>query len=604
MKFKRCAFCAWMLVSVLMSLCACSEGGVEETQKQLSVIVPQQNYVEPPYVDYSLSNLPEFADDITQCTDKEKQYVLPNGYVYGYGQMFVPYATNQLALATDEDGALLNGCGYLDNARIRSVLAIGETDYSFVTGFIPVRAGDVLNFSGNVFDPQHASAHNMHTVFYDADKKVVAQASMQESTETFLEMLETNEAGYVTSMRVCEELENKNLAYIRLTLIGSGAQQIISINESLKQGEQTDAWVQLEKYMPDAWREEIATTVETVNSISLSEPASAIRFVFATDIHVDPDPSTSYTNHLGTVCAEVMRSCDIPFFVTGGDNCTQSSGFMPDVFEENMNVLLEQLAPIPHKNILLSVGNHDGATGFDEDCGELGYYRYQLTNEERSAVFFGWQRNTNEYKHFDADGTYYYLDDSATKTRYIILNSFWSQWEGEEDGFVTDIQHSLGHNPHFGPQQLIWFASEALDMPPDYGAVIVTHFAPDAKDFAVFKGIVDAFSNRTTYEGSYIGAEEWQSTEIAVNYKYADGEIVAVFQGHNHEDALHDFFESVPCINVTTAGAYWAARGDTALERVKGTASEFAVDVVTIDRGNRTIYLTRLGAGDDRVIHY
>lgn len=604
MKSKRRALCLLLLLSILISLCGCGAKVQDATEPKVPVIMPKQNYVEPQYVDYSLSNLPEFVDHISQCTDTEKQYVLPDGYLYGYGTAFVPSATNQLALATDDNGAVLNGCGYRENTRIRSTLALGEMDCSFVTGYIPVEPGDVLYFGGDCFHPEYEKAHVMYTVLYNADKKAVAQASMQDATEVFLEALQTNDAGYVTSVRISEELATEDLAYICMTLIGSGAQQIISINEPLDEGVDTPAWVQLEKYIASSWSKEISATIETLNDIELSEPASAVRFVFATDIHVDPDPSNSYTADLGKVCAGVMQACDIPFFVTGGDNCTQSSGFMPTVFEENMRVLLDQLAPIPQRNILLSVGNHDGATGSCEENGERVYYRYQLNNEQRSSVFFGWQRESNECKQFDSDGTYYYLDDSATKTRYIILNSFWSQWEGEADGFVPDIQHSFGHTPLFGPQQLQWFAEKALDMPPDYGAVIVTHFAPDAKDFAVFKGIVDAFSNRTTYEGSYIGVEEWQSTHIAVNYKYANGEILAVFQGHNHEDAVHDFFQKVPCINVTTAGAYWAARGDSALERTKGTTTEFAVDVVVIDRESRRIYLTRVGAGDDRVIVY
>lgn len=612
-KKRRCAW--FMLLAVVISLCACHGNVAEETQgiqkteqtqpiEKQPVIMPKQDYVEPPYVDYSLSGLPEFVDHIGQCTDPEKQYVLPDGYLYTSEMVFVPNAINQLNLSTDIDGSLFNGCGYQDNVRIRGVLEIGEMDHSFVSGLIPVKAGDMVYFFSNCFDPQYKEAHVMHTVFYDAEKNVLAHASMQEVVNGLLEVQTTNDEGYVTSVRISEEHAPQELAYIRFTLIGSGAQQIISVNETFDDGEEKTAWVQKQQYISSFWREEIANTIETVNSIVPEDDPTAIRFVFASDIHVDPDPSTSYTGNLGKVSAAVMKACDIPFFITGGDNCTQSSGFMPMDFEVNMDVVLDQLAPIPKKNILLAVGNHDGATGACEENGETVYYRYQLNNEQRSQVFFGWQRESNEYKRFDSDGTYYYLDDSATKTRYIILNSFWSQWEGEEDGFVPDIQHSFGHTPIFGPKQLTWFAEKALDMPPDYGAVIIVHFAPDAKDFAVFKGIVDAFSSRTTYEGSYVGVEEWQSTEIAVNYKYADGEIVAVFQGHNHEDAIHDFFENVPCINVTTAGAYWAVRGEDAVERIKGTATEFAADVVTIDREKRIIYLTRLGAGNDRTIEY
>lgn len=363
-------------------------------------------------------------------------------------------------------------------------------------------------------------------------------------------------------------------------------------------------WTKTEKYVPADWHQEIKDTIEKIDKLDLPDESNVIKFMFASDIHVGPDPSTSYTKNLGKVCAEVMRVCKIPFFATGGDNCTQSSEFMPTVFTDNMKVVLEQLSPIPQKNILLSVGNHDGETGVCEYNGQMVYYRFQLNNEQRSEVFFGWQRETNENKKFDPDGTYYYMDDPTTKTRYIILNSFWSKWAGDEDGFVHDIQHSFGHTPIFGPQQLKWFAEKALDMPTEYGAVLVVHFAPDARDFKVFKGIVDAFSSKSSYTGSYIGVKDWQSTHISVNYENSKGEIIAVFQGHHHKNIQYDYFESIPCINITTAGAFWAVRDENPVKRVKGTSTEFAVDVVVIDRVNRKIYLTRLGAGDDRVIEY
>ena len=575
----------------------------EVLQQQNPVIVPRGDYELTPLVDYSLTGLPEFVSSIEECVDPEKQYVLPDGCLYEYKKAAISGAVNELALATDADGTIYNGCGYLNYARLRSILEIGETDYSFVTGFIPVRPGDVIRFDGNCFDPRYEGASVLHNAFYDENRQVVGQVSMLDAAAYF-EILETNGDGFVTAIKLKEDAVPDNLAYIRFTLLGLGDQQSISIN-GLEDGEkEAFMWVRGAEYVSSAWCEEIIATVEAVNSPDMPEPDATVSFIFASDIHLDPDSTTSYTEDMGKICAEVMRACDIPFFVTGGDNSTQSTGFMPDAFEKNVQDVLAQLSPIPRKNILLALGNHDGATGSKEINGEIYYYRHQLSSEERSRVFFEWQRESNPYKHFDSDGTYYYLDDASTKTRFIILNSFWSEWEGDETGFVSDAQHSFFEYPHFGPRQLQWFAQEALDMPPEYGAVIVAHHAPSANDFAVFKGIVDAYSGKGYYEGAYAGAEEWQATQIAVDYQNAAGEIIAVFQGHLHQDAADEVFEDVPCINVTTAGAYWAVKGDDAVERVKGTASEFAVDVVRIDRVNRIIYLTRLGAGADRVIVY
>lgn len=594
--FKMSVLMACVCV-LTMALIGCGPNMLEQTQKH--------NYIETPYVDYSISDLPEFVDDVSAFTDTEKQYVLPDGYLYSYERIPTYSAINQLMVAVDVDGSLYNSVGYKDNTRIRAVLTIEENEGSFVTGFIPVKPGDTIYFSNNCFNPLYEKAGWLNTVFYDGKMKAIEAVDMLSATEKIFEPLEQNEDGYILSLKIRTDFLSEDLSYVRFSLIGSGIQQIISVNEPLVPNYETSDWVQLEKYIPAGWHQEIDETVGSIQRLYATNNSSVSSFVFSTDIHLGVNPKTSYTQSLGRICAEVMRLCDIPFFISGGDNCTQSEEYMPNVFEDNMKSLLVQLSPIPQRNILLAVGNHDGATGVTTDAsGEKIYYRYQLSNEQRSSVFFNWQRATNEYKRFGSEGTYYYMDDASTKIRYIVMNSHWSLWEGNEDGFVKDIQHSFFHVPLFGSEQLTWFAEEALDMPPDYGAVIITHFAQAAQDFNVFQGIVKAFSNHDIYIGEYIGLEKWQSTQMAVNYQEAYGEIIAIFQGHKHEDIEYDVFGNVPCVNTTTTGAYWAVKDEKAEERVKNTPTEFAVDIVTIDRNHRKIYLTRLGSGDDRVIEY
>lgn len=363
-------------------------------------------------------------------------------------------------------------------------------------------------------------------------------------------------------------------------------------------------WIRTVRYVPSDWHGEIAATVNTIKGLDLPDDSQVTKFMLSSDIHYTIGFSKCSTDSIGKVSAEVMRACDIPFFVDAGDTSTQSAEYMPDYFKDNIAHVLEQFSPIPRKNLLFGVGNHDGATGMKLYKGEMVYYRHQLNNEQRSEVFFGWQRESNTNKVFNSDGTYYYLDDPYTKTRYIVLNSYWSKWEGDADGFVRDLSYSFFHAPMFGSEQLNWFANEALDMPEGYGAIIVAHQASNARDFYLFQGIVDAYSSKGVYEGYYRGSEDWQSIDISVKYRKAKGEIIAMFQGHIHQDVLHDYFVSVPCINITTTGASWDVRDENAVTRVKGTATEFAVDTVVIDRVNRIIYLVRLGAGEDRVIHY
>lgn len=564
--------------------------------------------IEPEDIDflnpeYTITGLPEFVSNISECKNKKKKYVLPDGYLYSYDPYFVPYATNMLTSATDTDGSIYNETGYRDGARIRGVRIIAEYAYSFVTGFMAIKPGDIIYFSGNCFDPSFKDSNVLNILFYDSSKQVISQTTLHSATEKAFEVIEFNSDGYISAIRVNKEEFPEELSYVRFTLVGSGGDQIISVNESLEKGYERYAWHKTEKYLAVPLYQEVEKTIDTIKNLELSEESSIIKFMFASDIHVGPETMVSYTENLGKVCAEVMRSCKIPFFVTGGDN----TGGMTDEWDLNLfagriSRLLEQLSPIPKKNVLAAIGNHDGAMGACEQGGRTVYYRFQLNNEQRSEVFFCWQRETNKNKIFDSDGTYYFIDDATTKCRFIFLNPFWSEWAGNEDGFAYDIEHSFFHTPIFGSQQLNWFANEALDMPSGYGAILIAHFAPSAKDFAVFKGIVDAFNNKSLYSGSYIGVKDWQSTHMSVNYQNVNSEIIAIFQGHNHIDTQYDYFESIPCINITSACG--DSREENPIKRVKGTATEVAADAVIIDRDKRKIYMIRLGAGDDRVIDY
>lgn len=584
------------LLVIMLSFAACSGGTPEPTQKH--------NYKETKKTDYSITGLPVFVDDISQCKDKNKRYVLPDGYIYEK-KSFPKYSdADKLRKSKDTDGSVFNDCGYINNMRIRGTRELADSENTFVTGLIPAEKGDTIYFTGKSFSTGYEKAPYLNIVFYDSDKNVLTQVTMSAATEEMFRAVEKTKDGFISSMKVVGNKKTKKLAYIRFTLIGSGDNQAIGVNKEPVVTGNRKIWTRTEKYGSDEWFGEIRDTVEKVNSISAPEEYPLIKFMFAADIHADPDGKGSYTQNLGKYSAQVMSSCDIPFFITGGDNCTQSSEFTASVFKKNMKTLLSQLSPIPQKNILLAVGNHDGASGSRVYDGEEMFYTSQLTNEERSSVFFDWQRKSNGNKQFGADGTYYYMDDPSSKTRFIILNSFWSKWEGDEEGYVTDLEHSFFNNPLFGSEQLRWFAEEALDMPRDYGAVIVTHFASEAEDFRLFKGIVEAFNNRDVYKGSHKGSEEWQCSQVAVNYQGAYGEIIAVFQGHKHADAQYDDFEGIPSISMTTTGAYWDVKGEGAVERVKDTSSEFAVDAVVIDRYNRKIYMNRLGAGEDRAIYY
>ncbi|MEF3303086.1 hypothetical protein [Paenibacillus sp. GYB003] len=79
------------------------------------------------------------------------------------------------------------------------------------------------------------------------------------------------------------------------------------------------------------------------------------------------------------------------------------------------------------------------------------------------------------------------------------------------------------------------------------------------------------------------------------------GRIAGCFFGHVHFDQTleKDGIPLVSTLNATTNRDF-----EGAPERIAGSRTETAFDVVTIDPRRRTIHLTRFGAGEDRIVRY
>ncbi len=132
-------------------------------------------------------------------------------------------------------------------------------------------------------------------------------------------------------------------------------------------------------------------------------------------------------------------------------------------------------------------------------------------------------------------------------------------------------------------------------------------------DGSLVAGIIDAYNKRTAYNGSvklpsdywwgnYATNPEFKTSSANADFTNAKGEVVAFFHGHIHKDTVDTESYSFPCISITTAGA--DVRDENPVKREPNTATETAMDIVTIDMEHRKIYTTRLGAGSDRELSY
>lgn len=140
---------------------------------------------------------------------------------------------NWVRYSINADGTIYNnGLGYKDGIRLSSSGGESAQDGSTATGFIPVKAGDVIRIAGcNWYD--QASAINYLIVYSSAFAKVYTATSKSSyQTSSFVESIT-----YDAATDVCTVVLKSGVsgyAYFRVSARESkGANVIITINEEI-----------------------------------------------------------------------------------------------------------------------------------------------------------------------------------------------------------------------------------------------------------------------------------------------------------------------------------------------------------------------------------
>ena len=91
---------------------------------------------------------------------------------------------------------------------------------------------------------------------------------------------------------------------------------------------------------------------------------------------------------------------------------------------------------------------------------------------------------------------------------------------------------------------------------------------------------------------------------VSVNHDFTDakGQFIAYFHGHDHQDADYTR-DSIKDISTRSDGKEEYEEADRN-DRVEGTITEQSFDVFTVNKAERKIFATKIGAGSDRVIDY
>lgn len=150
--------------------------------------------------------------------------------------------TNQIPISTDINGEIFNQTGYKNNYRLNNYLTEEEYQGSVITGFIPVKAGDIIRF-----DKEYIGADGGYEIsmFYDSDKNPITNYRITpyflkaniggEALRAFEPYKYDNDNKRMLRITVPSD---ESIAYVRFTLHAvSGENAVITVNEPLVDNE-------------------------------------------------------------------------------------------------------------------------------------------------------------------------------------------------------------------------------------------------------------------------------------------------------------------------------------------------------------------------------
>lgn len=352
--------------------------------------------------------------------------------------------------------------------------------------------------------------------------------------------------------------------------------------------------------IPEYWREHLSEKIKKIRENQIKAGPDGISFGLISDIHWRTNKK-----HSAALLEKVLNDCSISYFFNAGDLFSGQGICKPEDIISEFIDYRKLFARIESKCLMVE-GNHDATYSTFE---APDYYAQNLSFNEFYEYYFRHQAQYTD-REFGENGTYYFVDDKFRKTRLIVLNVHdVPNDDVKEDGRpVYNRFRAAGTG--VGQRQLDWFAHVALDVPsPEWTVVLGTHepmcFSKrgGARNYGLLLDIINAFSHHTSFEGEVSYPEEFAhfNAKVSVDYTGKGGDFAIWVGGHTHYD-LDLVLDDVLSTATLNDGMHNSESNPT--PHVAETSAEQAFDIFTIDKHNHRIYITRIGAGNDREFEY
>lgn len=342
---------------------------------------------------------------------------------------------------------------------------------------------------------------------------------------------------------------------------------------------------------------------EKTRQIQKFQDEKTITFAFMTDIHYA-------LNHNHTIrfkrtmraYEELAKRVQIDMLLMGGDYTNEGcKEYKSDAFRE-LRALIGNNEYFPVN------GNHDDGTIWDESYIENDVSVNHLTHTELYRLFYNHLPKAGAEFDEKNPSLYYMYNDNVSKTRYVFLDSGDIPYIYDENGV---LKYKGQHLFAMSQKQIDWLLEKALKFDETgWSVLFVTHsmlLPPDVENppqirinMEILRRIILAYKKGENCSFTF-GEGDFERTADKDFSEYNRADVIGFFVGDYHCDEVH-YYDDIPL--VLTGNSVMYDKGSKNVKRNNADKTELLFDVVTINKEQRKIYVTRIGAGEDREVSY